>query len=230
MTQAEFARHRGVSKPAVTAWKKRGLLVLAEDPKSGRPLVDVARTDARLNANIDPGRGRPPGSEASAASVTAAPELPDQSPGQASLPIAPGAETPPAGDSLQALRMEQIRHQTDGQKLKNARDAGQLVAIDELQRRASEVGRAARERMQAWFFSVAERLAATSDVRTLMTIGEEGIDQVFAELAAAAERGAFSGDGDEAGDEDLPEVDPEEAAAPEADSSGRPSSPTDAAA
>lgn len=217
MTQAEFARHRGVTKPAVTGWKKKGHLVFAEDPKSGRPLVDVARSDARLNANIDPGRGRPPVSEADPSTAPADPEL----------PIAAGAEpSAPAGDSLQALRMEQIRHQTDGQKLKNARDAGQLVVLAELQRRASEVGRAARERMHAWFFSVSERLAATSDVRAIMTLGEEGIDQVFAELAAAAELGAFGGDGDEAGDEDLPEVDPEEAAVTEGASSDRPSSPT----
>ncbi len=206
MTQAEFARHRGVSKPAVTAWKKKGLLVFAEDPRSGRPMVDRDRSDARVNANVDPGRGRPPSSEA---------EPQASAPADAELPIAP-ADSPPGsnGDSLQTLRMEEIRHRTDGQRLKNARDAGQLVELGELQRRASEVGRAARERMHAWFFGIAERLAATADAREVMAIGEQGIDQVFDELAHAAELGAFGGDGDEAGDADLPpEVDPDQAAA-----------------
>ena len=40
---AGFAKHRGVSKTAVTKWKKRGLLVFMPDGK-----VDVAASDARL--------------------------------------------------------------------------------------------------------------------------------------------------------------------------------------
>lgn len=44
MGQAEFARHRGVSKAVVTKWKGQGLLVLTEDGK-----VDVERTEWNLD-------------------------------------------------------------------------------------------------------------------------------------------------------------------------------------
>jgi hypothetical protein len=42
-TMAGFAKHRGVSKTAVTKWKKRGLLVFLPDGK-----IDVAASDALL--------------------------------------------------------------------------------------------------------------------------------------------------------------------------------------
>ena len=44
LSQAEFARHRGVSKKAVTVWKQKGLLVLGED---GR--VNVDETEWKLD-------------------------------------------------------------------------------------------------------------------------------------------------------------------------------------
>ena len=42
-TMAGFAKHRGVSKTAVTKWKTRGLLVFTPDGE-----IDVAASDARL--------------------------------------------------------------------------------------------------------------------------------------------------------------------------------------
>jgi hypothetical protein len=189
MTQANYARHRGVTRPAVSNWKKAGLLVLAEDPADGRIKVDVARSDARINGRVDPGRGRP-------ANAPASPELPIEASPSASAP-APSAAAG-GGESLQSVRMELIRHQTAGHVLKNAREAGELAPVQELQRRAAEMGRAARERMQAWFRAQAERFAAERDPRTLMALGEEGIDQVFSELADAAAAGAFAEDEDSA--------------------------------
>ncbi|MBP0639567.1 helix-turn-helix domain-containing protein [Cupriavidus sp. AcVe19-6a] len=65
MTQAEFARRMGVSRPAVTQWKQRGLVVLEGNR------VDVERSDAMLAKyrrlglpDVQPGdhrvkRGRP---------------------------------------------------------------------------------------------------------------------------------------------------------------------------
>ncbi len=44
VTQAEFSRHRGVSRKTVSVWKSRGLLVLRSDG-----LVDVAASDKRLS-------------------------------------------------------------------------------------------------------------------------------------------------------------------------------------
>ncbi|BCP53794.1 hypothetical protein K32_24110 [Kaistia sp. 32K] len=44
VSQAEYGRHRGVSRKTVTDWKQKGILVLDE-----RGRVDVAKTDAALN-------------------------------------------------------------------------------------------------------------------------------------------------------------------------------------
>jgi hypothetical protein len=186
MTQAEYARHRGVTKPAVSNWKKQGLLVLAEDPSDARIKVDVARTDAKLNAKIDPMRGRPP-----AGAAEPAPALPLEG-GAAPVPASPAAS---AGEgTVTDERVLHLREQRIGQAMKNAQTARELVPLVEAERRVSEIGRAARERMQAWLRSSAERFAAEKDVRQIMAIGEAGIDEVFAELADAALRGDFAGD------------------------------------
>lgn len=187
MTQAEFARHRRVSKPAVSNWKKAGLLVLQED-EQGRIKVNVQRTEARLNAKIDPMRGRPP----VAAAADPLPALPlEPAPGQ------PATGLSPSDISLATERVEELRERRIGSALKNAQMAGDLVPLTEAERRVSEVGRAARERVHAWLRSVAERFAAERDVRAIMAIAEEGIDTVFAELADTAGKGAFAGGEDD---------------------------------
>ena len=189
MTQADFARHRGVTRPAVSNWKKQGLLVFAEGP-DGRVYVDVTRSELKLNAKIDPMRGRP---------TAAAPSIGAE---EAGLPTSATS----AGDtpSLANERLELIREQRIGQRLKNGRESGELVPLIEAERRVAEIGRSARERMQAWLRSMAERFAAERDARTIMSIGEAGIDAVFAELADAARSGLVDDDGqdDEIEDEE----------------------------
>lgn len=188
MTQAEFARHRGVVKGAVSNWKKNGLLVMAEGP-DGKPMVDVQRTELKLNAKIDPMRGRP--TTGGQPSTAVAPGMGDAP----ALPLEAGA--PAAADqTISGERSQLLREQRIGAAMKNAREAGDLVPLIEAERRVSEAGRAARERVQAWFRGLAEQLAATTDVRSIMVIGEEGIDQVFTDLANAAQRGELAGDED----------------------------------
>jgi hypothetical protein len=201
MTQAAFARHRGVGRSAVSNWKKAGLLVLAEDPADGVIKVDVGRSDARINGRVDPGRGRPTGASTAA-------EMPLEAPAPA-MQAGAGAAPP---ENLNTVRLELIRQQTAGHVLKNAREAGELAPVAELQRRAVELGRAARDRMQAWFRGEAERFASEREVRTIMVIGEEGIDRVFAELADMAADGAFGAD-DEPDEADLAAIEEEEVAA-----------------
>lgn len=192
MTQAAFARHRGSVKSAASNWKKDGLLVFAEGP-TGKMMVDVERSDARLNAKLDPLRGRP---------TTGSQAQPTDTPGGASpaLPLEPTGPAAPASAGDRGLADERaghLREQRIGQAMKNAQMAGELVPLIEAQRRCSEVGRAARERMQAWLRSAAERFAAEKDVRQIMAIGEEGIDLVFTELADSAARGEFAVDDEE---------------------------------
>lgn len=188
MSQADFARHRGVSKPAVSNWKKQGLLAFAEGA-DGRTYVDVARTDAKLNARLDPMRGRPTGGVPAPAAADPAQALP---PGDAAA--GPGADKPA---SLADERLLEVRERRFGSAMRNARDAGELAPVAELEQRANAIGRAARERVHAMFRDLAERFAAEKDSRTIIAVGEAEIDRVFAELADAADAGEF-GEPDEA--------------------------------
>jgi hypothetical protein len=45
MTQSDFAKARGVTKMAVSQWKKKGLLVFTD-----KGLVDVAKSTARIDS------------------------------------------------------------------------------------------------------------------------------------------------------------------------------------
>ncbi len=78
--------------------------------------------------------------------------------------------------------------------MKNARDAKELAPRVELERRAAEMGRVARERMHAMWRAISERLAAERDVRAVMALGITEIDRVFAQLADDVERGALVAD------------------------------------
>lgn len=184
MTQAEYARHRGVGKSAVSNWKAAGLIVLAEDD-AGKVKVDVVRTDARINARIDPLRGRPT-TGAAAAQAEATPPAPDSE----------LALSAPA--TLSSERMELMREQRVGVALKNAQMARELVPAIEAERRLSEASRLLRERLHAEFRGSAERQAAIRDRREMMMFNEEIIDRVFGDVADMIETGLLAAEEDEA--------------------------------
>lgn len=179
MTKGQFAAHRGVGKSAVSNWAKKGLLVMGECPSTNAVMVDVERTEARINSRVDPMRGRP------AASLPAP---------SAALPVDPGdaADATLAGRSVAKVRAELAEENLVTLRLKNAERGKELAPRIELERRAAELGRVARERMQAMFRAIAERLAAERDARTIMAIGSAEIDRVFAELANDVEAGKLA--------------------------------------
>lgn len=191
MTQAEFAAHRGVGKSAVSNWKKAGLLVFAEGP-DGKLAVDVARTDAKLNARIDPTRGRPTSAI-----------------GEANTPseLALDADTSlPSVRNAAAVRVEVAEEELVSRRMKNAEVARQLVPMVEVERRLGNLGRMARERVEAELRGRAEQIAAQRDPRSVMMLMVEACDTAFNAVADAIERGALARD-----DED--EVEPEAEAA-----------------
>lgn len=181
-TQTQFAKRRGVGKSAVTNWKNAGLLVFAEDA-DGRAKVHVERSEARLNARLDPMRGRPTGG-------TAAGELELEPVEDVAMPIA-------AARNLAQARAELVDEDLYGRRMKNAQTAGELVALIEMERRASELGRLARERVSAELRGVAERLSATGDVRAVMAILDEATGKAFAALAASVASGVIDADDEE---------------------------------
>jgi hypothetical protein len=176
MTKGEFASHRGVGKSAVSNWAKKDLLVMGECPETGAIKVDVERTDARINARVDPMRGRPT-SGAPAPAVATTKE---------------GGDHTSLAREAAYVRTEVAKENLIGQRLKNAVGARELAPLIELERRASELGRVARERMHSMFRALSERLAAERDVRTIMALGGAEIDRVFSELAAEVEGGMLA--------------------------------------
>src|SRR5690349_5526030 len=69
----EFAEHRGVHPSRVSQWKRQGRLVFGSD---GR--IDVAASDAALNASLDQAKGerRTGNISSSAPTAPAAPQAP----------------------------------------------------------------------------------------------------------------------------------------------------------
>ena len=175
MTQAAFAAHCGVGKPAVSNWKKAGHLVFAEGP-DGREMVHVERSEARLNARVDRMRGRP---------TTA------MNTGEAAPASEPAAEAGQESGGFAAVRVQVAAEDLIAKRLKNARDASELVPRLAAERQCAELGRAMRERVQAWLRSAADRLAVERDPRVVVAFASVELDQVFAELADQIAAGAL---------------------------------------
>jgi phage terminase Nu1 subunit (DNA packaging protein) len=170
MTQVEFARHRGVSKPAVTAWKKKGLLIFVEG-EHGRPYVDVVKSAALVDAMIDPMRGRP----------TKAVDV----------PVAAVDNDKPG---LSTARADLLNEQLVGQRIKNAQASRELGVNAELVRRAGEMGRMVRERIGSMHRSLSERLAVERDPRAITALLENEMATVLTDLADAIENGMLAED------------------------------------
>lgn len=171
MTQSEFATHRGVRRSAVSNWKKAELLVWAEG-EDGRLLVDVERTEARLASRLDQGRGRPKSSEVEAA----------LRPAEAGAVRQTGEE-----NSREELRREDVINR----RLKNRKEAGELVPLAEYERRAVEATRQCRERVMSVVRTQAERLGTETDPRTIVNLLEAEMDRVFLDLASGIEEGSL---------------------------------------
>lgn len=182
MTQSDYAAYRGVGRSAVSNWKKAGNLVFAEGA-DGRPMVDVVRSDARINARIDPMRGRP---AAAATPVVDQPVLAAVGPDR--------LET----STVSSERLELLREQRIGQAQKNAQAAGDLIPLIEGLRLWGEAARSARERMQSELRGISERLARETEIRAVMALLEETVDRVFTELAAEIEAGDDESDEEDA--------------------------------
>lgn len=195
MTQSEFAAHRQVGKSAVSNWKRAGHLIFVEGP-TGKLMIDVARTEARLNARVDPTRGRPSGGMAEAAAT----------------PMPSAAVDDDGGEPLANPRIDLVREQVIEKQLKNKKAAGELVLLAEYERRAGEMGRQARERVMSVVRDLAERLAMESDPRQIISLMEASLDRTFSDMAADIEQGALDGETHAEAVVDIEEVPEEDAA------------------
>lgn len=197
MAKSAFAKRRGVAPSAVSNWIKRGVVIVRADER-GRECIDVLRSEALLAGMVDSGRGRP-----TKASLT----------GEAPAEVeAESATVVPIGTrNLTNAKADLTDEQLYGQRMKNARDAGQLVALAEQVRRMSELGRLTRERIKSALRGAAERIAAEAEPRTTMVLLDELIDAVFADLADLVAAGGLLSDGDDASEPDAGQAAPEAA-------------------
>lgn len=187
LSKKDFAAHRGVGKSAVSNWVKKGWVVEAEDPADGVIKVDVPRTEAKLNAYLDPARGRPKAADSQA---------------QGELPMAAPPRGEPAGGSLADVRTDLIRQQTEKLQLDNAKRAGDLVPIEEFTRRAAEYARVSRERMVAIVRTQAEWLASAKDPRAIVARLQDEIERGFADLADQIAAGELAEDAEDTAEDD----------------------------
>lgn len=184
MTASEYAAYKGKTPGSVSNWKKRGLI---EYGQGG--LIDVVRSDIKVNAAIDPTRGRPSRAVATAAAHTGDP---------------PAAEPPNQVQMVADVRVDLIREQTIARRIKNTADAGALVPYEEFAARLTKFARLSRERMISIVRSNAERLAAEREPRQVVALLEAEIATAFAKLAQDARSGR-----DDVATEELPTPEPD---------------------
>ncbi len=144
---------------------KKDGLLVMKDGK-----VDVIATDRIVDNAIDPMKGRPAGTPT-------------------------GAGTGEQENTLASERLAEVRESRIGKALKNAQLAGDLAPVEEMQRTLTEAGRMIRDRMQAAFRNKAERLAAETETRTVLTLCSETIDEACASFADAIDAGLLDAEG-----------------------------------
>ncbi|UMY16647.1 hypothetical protein MMB17_18470 [Methylobacterium organophilum] len=196
LSQAEFARQRGVSRKAVTTWKQKGLLVVND-----AGLVDVEGTEWNLDqrpANYRGGvthrpvRGRD-GNNASHAEARPkpAPDLAPEPPQRPELPTEGGDEDEELHldpDSPNLPIAEAVRRKENWLGLQRKqiveRDQGKLVDRDAVENLFFELSRDLRDAWLAWPARVAVVMAdeLKIDARTLTTVLTAHVHQHLVEL------------------------------------------------
>lgn len=177
MQAKDYAKHRGVTPAAVSGWKKKGLLVFVTDPANpAKQLIDVAKTDLVINGTVDQTRGRPRSGEAEAAAFAHA--------------GADGGVRAPLASPLQAAQLVDLGERTLSRRIENERALRKLVPLDEYERRSGDMGRLVRERTVGIIRQSAERLAAETDPRQIITYLTDQFDDLFGQLASEIDAAA----------------------------------------
>lgn len=183
MTQAEFAKHRGVSEAMVSRWKAKGLLVFTAE---GR--VDVAASMDLLDRMLDPARGGNRAARPSAVSASRPPAAPAPPPA-GTLP--PAAWPQDGGDkanyNVEAARERRAKAQLA--ELELAEKAGTLVPAGDVEALFFDRVRAARDLFAQIGRRIAPDLALETDPAKIEAKLNAEYRAVCAALAAGDVRG-----------------------------------------
>jgi hypothetical protein len=178
MTVRAYARHRGITHPAVLRAIEDGRIRKRPDGK-----IDSAEADRLWEQRTDPSKPLN--------SVTGNPKH-RRPAGGPSLPM--GSRGDPGGtggspnerftSSYAAASAIEKTYKAKREKIAYERDIGKLVDADEVRAATFKAGRAARDRMLGIPARLAAVLAAVSEPAEVQRLLEEAIVQACAELAA----------------------------------------------
>lgn len=168
ITQAEYARRRGVAKSAVAKAVKEGRIALI-DGKIHAALADLQWAQ-NTRARADSGR--------------AGALLPiEQGAGEGEAknpPQAPDSAQPAAGDDYQALRVRRERASVEREERENAREAGRLVEREAAWRGVFDAFRALRDEAMGVGQRAAPLLVGLADSREIERLINEELRKAFA--------------------------------------------------
>lgn len=164
-SQADYARHRGVTRAAITKQGKNGLLAFVDGK------VDFDASDALLKQNSDPARGGKGGGPnrdtAEAAPSAGQPELPK----------------PTSGSPFAVERAERERVDRQLKQLELDRQLGKVVELDAFVHGMEEAAAACRKEVEGIVQRLPSLVAAESDVRRCRQLIEAEVNRAMETLA-----------------------------------------------
>lgn len=183
MTQSDFAKSRGVSKMAVSQWKKKGLLVFTSDG-----LVDVAASTALIDSRPVVNRG------GKAARQTALPEIePGETPEQAAERLIVSGAVP-THSHAEAARIKE-NYLALLRQLEYDRESGAVVEVEVVAQQVAEQFAVVRSRLLAIPSRVAPRIAVLTDAEEVRALIDEEVALALQELTIESVGASVSGRG-----------------------------------
>jgi hypothetical protein len=160
LSQADFARHMGVSRAAVSQWKKKDILradAFTQPEKKGKVVVAVAVEQVRRNRDIGQALGNGIWTRTST-DAAQADEQPENIPAEEVQPDLPGADVAPVQveptaaepakpkvdtveDQLKRAKLEQQLRTNRIQASEEAERQGKLVAAEDARKQMKSVAR-----------------------------------------------------------------------------------------
>lgn len=176
LTQAQYARHRGVSREAVRKAIRDGRIFL---DRAG--LIDRAKADAAWRANTDPGKPSSTAMRTPGEPVVHGPAAPP--PPAAFDAAASGVDTLPEGMTYADARALKEWNQARTLDLKRRQLEGKLIEVEKVEDAAFRAARTARDTLMAIPDRLDAELAAISDAAEVHRRLAEEIRRVCDELA-----------------------------------------------
>jgi hypothetical protein len=157
MTKAEYARHRGCSKPFISKSLDKLATAIVLDEK-GRERIDSEKADAIFAANRDPSRSLP-GATGQRRGKPADDET--------------GDDVLPGDEGFTATKTKRERVKLEHEQINLAERKSQLVPRDGVVAAGAKAGQMIREQLRETNRDLAEKLATMNDTRAILVALEE---------------------------------------------------------